>query len=476
MSYTPLRPEEDNSPAALRSRLVNAHAEQALLGALLTSNKAYFSVSEIVSETQFGLGVHGRIFAAMGTLIERGSPANPATMASAFAADDALKGVGGIGYLTDLARQAVTIVNAEHYASAIADLAQRRELITACEDAMADAATVDLERPAAAVIEDHERRVAEAAEGKARGRGMVSFAEAAQLAVASAERAYRGDVPFIPTGLSALDRLIGGLLPSDLEVIAARPGMGKTALGLGIATHAALDGRPVIFFSLEQPAEQLAQRALARASGITADRQQAGRIDAGEWGDYIDHRDRVARLPIIIDDTAGLTASAIAARARRAYRRYKPELIVIDHLQLIAGDRRQDRRMEIDEATRKLKALAKELNLPVLLLSQLNRGVEGRDDKRPGLSDLRESGSIEQDADRVIFLYREEYYLRQPQRRQGETDEQHSARQDAYAKDRERAHGMASLIIAKNRHGRGGVVEAHWDAGRMAFEDCAWHR
>jgi replicative DNA helicase len=468
-NVTPLR-EGDGSVAVNLGLLINDYAEQALLGAVLISNRAYDRAAEFVQQRDFGNGVHGRIWAAIGHLIDYGINANPVTLKNFFDQDGALKDIGGAQYLARLATSAITVTGAEDYARNVRDLSRRRDLIVACQEAISDASTVDVEKPAERVIEDHQTQLALVSDGHGQRRGMISIAEAARLAVEATERAYKGESVSLRTGLADLDDNIGGLLPSDLVVLAGRPAMGKTAAALCIASHAAKTGFPPAFFSLEQSAEQLAQRLLARRSGVSATAQQRGKLDSADWEPYLREQRFVSSLPFFVDDTSALSVGQICVRARRAHRRYGIKLVVVDHLQLVRAERqREARRLEIDHITGSLKALAKELGLPVLLLSQLTRGIESRDDKRPTLHDLRESGTIEQDADRVIFIYREEYYLtrRRPSRTASIEE------QNVYREKMHRCAGLAELIIGKDRHGPGGSVTVHWNAERMAFEDLA---
>lgn len=453
-------------PSNPRDGLISDAAEQALLGAMLIDNRAWLRVSESLRTEHFGNAVHGRIFAAIGKIVERGGTANPITLGAAFESDDALTDMGGRKYLARLANEAVTIMNAGEYARIITDLWRRRTLISTCGDTIADASVVDLARSADVIVEEHEKRLTEIAAG-GEARGPVTLGDAAAKAIAACEAAYkRGDgLTGLSTGLRDLDHALGGLVAGDLIVIGARPGMGKTALAIDIAEAVASSGHAVGFFSLEMPDDQLGQRSLAHASGVPVLRQARGDLDSVHWGRLADAANALQRLPIHIDDTGGLSIAQIRARARRWARRHQIKLVVIDHLQLIReGGHSDNRRLEIDQITNALKALAKELSLPVLLLSQLNRSVESRADKRPSLADLRESGSIEQDADRVLLLYRPEYYLR---RERPDSDDHDAV---AHWEQRcEAARGVALLIVAKNRHGPDGEVWLHWDSVLMQF-------
>lgn len=471
---TPLR---DPPPDAPFLHLVNHDAEQALLGALFLNNQAYFRVGDLRPE-HFGYAVHGRIFEATAALIEAGHSANPVTLQSYFGNDIAVAEIGGSTYLARLAMAAVTVTNTPHYAATIVDLYRRRSLIQACQEAIEDAAIVDWERTAEQVLDEHERRLLGVVAGKDSER-VVSIGEAARQALASADEAYKrgGGLAGLSTGLADVDRRLGGLLASDLNILAARPSMGKTAMAAQIAIAAAKSGIPVHIFSLEQSAAQLGQRELAAYAEVPTDRQRRGDLEEHHWRRLMEAEQWLSSLPIIIDETSSLSVSQIVQRARRAKRRQKIGLVVIDHLQKIAGRQKSEsRRLDIEEATGAFKALAKELDIPVLLLSQLSRAVELRDDKRPNLADLRESGSIEQDADRVLLLFREEYYIARdpPLQKAGESDEKFTARQADWEIRRGKVRGKAEIIIGKDRHGTTGIVNAHWDAGRLTFSDRAW--
>lgn len=460
------------------SLLVSTEAEQALLGALLCDNRAFENVVGVVSPEDFGNAIHARIFDAIRKCVDSGTIANPVTLGSAFAKDEAMIGLGGPRYLARLASSAVTLRNAADYARAIADLARRRIVIDLCRQTMEDAGVVDLDRPALKILDDHEQRLFDLSEQRQRGHGFVSIGEAAKRVIESVEAAYKrgGAIPGVATGLADLDRMLGGLLPGDLEIIAGRPAMGKTALAVDIALYAAQHGVPAVIYELEQTGEQLAQRKLASASGIPTGRQRRGELQQSDWRWLIDATEELASVPLYIDDTPALSVGEIRQRARRMRRRHKIGLVVVDHLQLVrVAGKVENRRLEVGAVTRTLKQLAKELQVPVLLLSQLSRAVEQREPPRPVLSDLRESGDIEQDADRVMFLYREEYYVErdEPQRRSEETEEKFAARHEHWDQRRARCQGIAEIIIAKDRHGPTGFVRVHWDAPRMRFENLA---
>jgi replicative DNA helicase len=487
---TPLR---EPNPELLRTPPYNTEAEQALLGAILINNAAFLRVSEFLQPEHFGNAVHGRIFAAIGKLLGRGQIANPVTLKNLFDQDGALTEIGGAQYLARLAGAAVTIINAEDYGRAVHDLYLRRELITLGEDVVNDAFRQDLDDPAREQIERAERKLFDlAVDGEYEG-GFRTFSTALTSAILNAEAAFKrnGKTVGVATGFVDLDRKLGGLHPSDLIVLAGRPSMGKTALATNIAfcaaksykpppaaelRKAAEDGAVVGFFSLEMSAEQLATRILAEESGVSSDRIRRGDVSHEDFDRFVHASQRLAAVKLFLDDTPALTVSALRTRARRLMRQQGLGLIVIDYLQLLRPSsqvRAQDNRVqEISEITRGLKALAKELNVPVLALSQLSRAVEQREDKRPMLADLRESGSIEQDADVVMFIFREEYYLsREPSRRPDEAESKFSDRYQEWREQLEKVHGLAEIIVAKQRHGPVGTVKLHFDAETTKFDN-----
>jgi replicative DNA helicase len=489
---TPLR-ELDPEPARIPP--YNTDAEQALLGAMLINNAAYFRVSEFLQAEHFGNAVHGRIFAAIGKLIERGQIANPVTLKNLFDQDDALIEIGGAQYLARLASSAVTIINSEDYGRAVNDLYLRRQLITLGEDVVNDAFRQDLDDPANGQIERAERRLFDLATAGQLEGGFLAFETALTDAINNAEAAFKrsGKTVGVATGFFDLDQKLGGLHPSDLVILAGRTAMGKTALATNIAFNAAKsykpmrthdgrtiaeDGAVVGFFSLEMSAEQLATRILAEESGVSSDRIRRGDIGHEDFDKFVRASQQLGGLRLFIDDTPALTVSALRTRSRRLLRQQGLGLIVVDYLQLLRPSSQlrpiENRVQEVSDITRGLKALAKELNVPVLALSQLSRAVEQRDDKRPMLADLRESGSIEQDADVVMFIFREEYYKsREPIRGSDEPDEKFNRRYQEWQEEFRKVHGIGEIIIAKQRHGPIGTVKLRFDAQTTKFEDFA---
>jgi len=482
---TALRDRDGGPPGGYRTPPHNYEAEQALLGAIIENNLAYERVSEFLRPEHFADPVHGRIFEAIGKLVRRGQLADLVTLKNFFESDGGLAEIGGTKYLAQLVGSVVTVINALDYARTIHDLYLRRQLIGLGQDLVNKAHEHDPDSPATDQIEIVEKSLFDlASTGQYEG-GFKSFESSLQSAIRIAEVAYQreGRLTGIATGLTDLDKLLGGLHRSDLVILAGRPSMGKTALATNIAFHAAKqyreghdemgnpiaeDGAVVGFFSLEMSAEQLATRLLAEEAGIPSEKIRRGDLKDRDFQRVIEASAELSRIPLFIDDSAALSISAVRTRARRLKRQHGLGLIVIDYLQLATptpGGRYDSRVLEISEITRGLKALAKELNVPVLALSQLSRAVEQRDDKRPQLADLRESGSIEQDADVVMFIFREEYYLRRREPKEG-TD-QHLKWQDEVSK----VYNLAELIVAKQRHGPVGKVMLHFDGSTTKFSD-----
>jgi len=471
----------------------NLEAEQALLGAILVNNAAHARVAEFLLSEHFANAVHGRSYAAIGKLLERGQIANPVTLKNLFDQDGALVEIGGAQYLAQLAASAVTIINAEHYGRTIHDLHLRRELITIGQDVVNDAFAHDLDNPATQQIEHAEAKLFElATTGEAEG-GFQAFNTALATAITMAQAAFKrdGKTVGVATGFVDIDKKLGGLHPSDLVILAGRPSMGKTALATNIAFNAAKvyretrladgrvgveDGAVVGIFSLEMSAEQLATRILAEESGTSSDRIRRGEVRHEDFDRLVAASQRLAQVPLYIDDTPALSIAALRTRARRLKRQKGLGLIVVDYLQLLRPSSQsramENRVQEVSDVTRGLKALAKELDVPVLACAQLSRAVEQREDKRPMLADLRESGSIEQDADVVMFIFREEYYKsRPPVRNQGEDDTKYNDRYARWQGELERVSGLAEVIIAKQRHGPIGTVKLHFEAETTKFDN-----
>jgi replicative DNA helicase len=455
----------------------NLEAEQALLGSLLHNNSGYEYVAEFLLPEHFADPVHGKIFRAIGLLIERGQIADPITLRDYFQQDQQLAEIGGTDYLAYLATTVISIINPRDYARLIHDLALRRELIQLGSEMVNNAHTPSLESSAHEQIEHAEQRLYDLATSGQIDRGFVQFVDALSDAIATAEKAYKREsrIVGVTTGLHDMDRWLGGLHPSDLIILAGRPSMGKTALATNIAFNAAVaaldkrEGAVVAFFSLEMSAEQLAGRLLAQEAEVASDKIRRGELTDQDFPKFVEVSRRLARIPLFIDDTPALSVSALRTRARRLKRKHGLGLIVIDYLQLIGSSSHnrlpENRVQEVSEVTRGLKALAKELNVPVIALSQLSRAVEGREDKRPQLADLRESGSIEQDADVVMFIFREEYYLARQE--PSETSDKYEDWQAKMAK----VQNLAEVIIAKQRHGPIGTIKLFYNAPFTKFTD-----
>jgi replicative DNA helicase len=431
--------------------------------------------------------VHQNLYEITGSLIRVGKIANPVTLKTFLPADVDIAGLTVSQYLARLAAEATTVINAEDYGRTIYDLFTRRSLIVIGEEMVNVAFDAPVDFAPRDQIEDAERRLYELAEiGKYDG-GFQRFASALTTAVDMAARAYQRDgrLSGLATGLDDLDRMMGGLQHSDLVILAGRPGMGKTSLATNVAYNIArawrgdvrpdghietMNGGIVGFFSLEMSAEQLATRIISEQTEIPSYRIRRGEIDPGDFDRIAAVAREMEAIPLYIDETGGLSIAQLAARARRLKRQRGLDLLVIDYLQLLQGSSRraaEGRVQEVTEITTGLKALAKELNVPILALSQLSRQVESRDDKRPQLADLRESGSIEQDADVVLFVFREEYYLKNKEPRAG-TDEHFK-----WQTDMEAVHGKAELIIGKQRHGPTGTVPLQFKADVTRFSNLA---
>ncbi|WP_184381796.1 replicative DNA helicase [Roseococcus suduntuyensis] len=467
----------------------NLEAEQALLGALLANNKAYERVAEFLEPAHFADSVHGRIYAAIARRVENGQLADAVTLRNVFEHSGELAEVGGPAYLAQLLSAMVGIVNAGEYGRLIHDCWLRRELVDLGEQVVNRAFGTDPDEdlPGKEQIEAAEQRLFDLATEKATEGGAISFERAMAHAIETANAAMQrgGGVSGLPSGLRDFDAKTGGLHPSDLLVLAGRPGMGKTALATKIAFGAAkavlaentgAKVPAVVIFSLEMSADQLANRLLSEASRIPGDRIRRGEISQREFDNFVAVSRELATLPIMIDDTPAITLSALRTRCRRIARTRGLKMVVVDYLQLMrpsVGTRPESRVLEISMITQGLKAIAKELAVPVMALSQLSRAVEQREDKRPMLSDLRESGSIEQDADAVMFVYRDDYYLKQREPKIAAFPDEGKFQQamERWQADMERAHNRADLILAKQRHGPTGTIPLFFEAEFTRFGD-----
>jgi replicative DNA helicase len=471
------------APVAPRALPSNLEAEQLVLGCLLYDNGAFERLDDVLSAEHFFEPLHQRLFAAVEACVRKGQLADPVIIVEKFRADRAFEDVGGAMYLASLVERAPPAPNAVEYGRAVYDAFLRRQLLGICEEGSHSALYGD--ESARESIEEAEQRLFALAETRSSG-GVMPFADALAGAVEMAAKAYQrdGGLSGLSTGLIDLDQKIGGMHPSDLMILAARPSMGKTSLACNIAFDVArryryevqpdgqrktIDGGQVLFFSLEMSAEQLALRLASAAAGVSGDKIRKGEIDALEFGRFREAAIEINDLPLHIDATGGLLLSKLCARARRQKRRSGLDLIVVDYLQLIdAGIGGRDNRVQqVSAITVALKALAKELDVPVLALSQLSRAVETREDKKPQLSDLRESGSIEQDADMVMFIYRESYYLSRLEPREDTPEHM------AWREKMDQATGQAEVIIGKQRHGPIGTVRLSFNEDLTKFGNLA---
>ena len=464
-------------------------AEQQLLGAILTNNDIFDRISSIVQPHHFYEPVHARIFETAAARIAKNNLASPVTLKAFLEEDEGLKELGGPAYLVRLAGAAISSFAARDYAQMIYDMAIRRELISVGKDIADKAHRMDVTSEPKEQIVEAEQKLYQLAEQGQADSGFQSFLRAVTDAVNVANAAYQrgGGMAGISTGLIDMDKMLGGLHKSDLIILAGRPSMGKTSLATNIAfnvakaykkgampdgSDGAVDGGVVGFFSLEMSAEQLAGRILAEASEISSHKIRQGDMSEEEFRRFVDAAKTLEACPLYIDDTAAIPIAQLAARARRLKRTHGLDVLIIDYLQLVRGTS-DNRVQEIGEISMGLKAIAKELDIPVIALSQLSRQVESRDDKRPQLSDLRESGSIEQDADVVMFVYRGEYY--KAREKPGEED---LAAMEKWVEDMERLHGKAEVIIGKQRHGPIGTVELAFEAQFTRFGNLvkAWQQ
>ena len=474
----------DAAAATYRSAPHNIEAEQSLLGAILVNNDAFYRVSDFLEAKHFFEPIHQTIYETSASLIRMGKVATPVTLKTFLPAEADIGGLTVGQYLARLAAEATTIINSQDYGRTIYDLSLRRDLIRIGEDMVNVAFDAPVDFAPRAQIEDAERRLYELAESGRYDGGFQRFAQALTVSVDMAAKAFQrdGKLSGIATGLRDLDTKMGGLQQSDLIIVAGRPGMGKTALATNIAynvarayrgevqadgTTKALNGGVVGFFSCEMSAEQLATRIIAERTGIASSTIRRGGITESDFEKIRDYSIELQSLPFYVDETGGLSISQLTARARRLKRQKGLDLLVVDYIQLLQGTgKRSDSRVqEVTEITTSLKALAKELNVPIIALSQLSRQVESRDDKRPQLADLRESGSIEQDADVVMFVFREEYYLATREPRPGTPEH------EKWRTEMDLAHGKAEVIIGKQRHGPTGTVELNFDAAVTRFGD-----
>ncbi|MFL2895763.1 MAG: replicative DNA helicase [Candidatus Pelagibacter sp.] len=452
----------------------NIEAEQAVIGSLLTSNEIFDDISSIISENNFYDPLHQKIYASISNLIYKGMLANPITLKSYF--ENEKDDLNVPEYLIKITKFSTSSRQSIEYSKIIYDMYVRRELIKISENIIDSAKISDLNVSGQSIIENSEKILYDLAEKGSFNSSLIKFDEAIKQTIDMASSAYKNEegIVGVPTGLKDLDDRLGGLHKSDLIIIAGRPSMGKTALATNIAFHAASKIQQIgkkgsiAFFSLEMSSEQLSTRILAEQSRIKSNDIRRGKISEEQFEQFIETSKNISELPLYIDETPAISVAAVSNRARRIKRLYGLDMIVIDYIQLMRATFaiKEGRVQEISEITQGLKALAKELSVPVLALSQLSRAVEQRDDKKPLLSDLRESGSIEQDADVVMFVYRESYYLKAKEPRPATVE--HAEWQ---AKMNEVSH-LAELIIGKQRHGPTGNVMLEFEEMFTKFKDA----
>lgn len=443
----------------------NIEAEQALLGALLISNEAYFRVEGRVGAEHFYDPLHAQIYAAIAREAGAGRRADAVSLKAEFEHHDKIGELTVSQYLGRLVSSAVSVISAVDYADVIRDVAVRRMLVGVAQEVLEDASKA-YDTTAAALVERSEARLFEIG-GHGRRKGFSPVSDALGRAIDIAHQAYSrgGHIAGLSSGLRRLDRELGGLMPSNLVVLAARPAMGKTALALTIAQHLAGHRTPVGFFSLEMSEDELAMRMISAEAGVSVTSIRRGALDANEMARMEASRRKLEDVPLYIDDTGGLTVDQLASRARRLVRTTGAQLIIVDYIQIMRTQARS-RYEGTTDISNALKALAKDLAVPVLALSQLNRANEGREDKKPQLSDLRESGAIEQDADIVVFVHRDEYYLAR-----SEPDSEKLSEYTDWSAEMAKVRGKADLIIAKHRHGPTGAVKVGFDGARTRFHD-----
>jgi len=473
--------------STLRRPPCNYEAERALLGAILMNNRSMERVGEFLRPEHFADPVHGMIYEVCYTLITQQRPADPITLKTHLEGSALMEDAGGVKYLASLAASSVTVINAGDYGRLIYDLAQRREIIMLGEDMVNGAFDAEESANVAEMMDKFETRMLKLTGVSATEKGLVPFRDVLQATYAQWERESKG-AQGLPTGFLDVDKLLGGLHPTDLIIVAGRPSMGKTAWAVNIAFNAALffrasqdleyRGKQVAFFSMEMSSEQLGGRVITGKTKIVAPRNRWGQeMSENEWATALEMASSHGDLPFWVDDTADQTVARMRARCVRLHRKKPLGLIVIDYIQLMEGSAKNNNagRVEVvSQITRGLKKMAKELQVPVIALSQLSRAVEGRDNKRPILADLRESGSIEQDADIVIFPFRPEYYLSQDAksvRKTTETNETYISRVAQSAAALEGCRGLCEIIVAKQRHGPLGSANIRFDNKRTWFDD-----
>ena len=455
----------------------NIEAEQTILGSILENNELFDEITDEINESYFYDSIHQKIYKVISNLISKGLLANPVTIKNFFNNNEELIEIGGLEYLLKLTKVSTTKNQIRHYSKLLSDLYIRRQLIKISEETLEDSKNKELEITGTNILENTERKLFEIAERGEFQRSFVTFKDALKETIDMATAAYKNDqgIVGVPSGLTDLDDRLGGLHKQDLIIIAGRPSMGKTALATNVAFNAAENIQKqnkktsVAFFSLEMSSEQLSTRILAEQSRIKSNDIRRGKINQEDFEKFIEASKNLENLPLHIDDTPAITISALSNRARRLKRKQGLDLIVIDYIQLMksSGYRNEGRVLEIAEITQGLKALAKELDVPVLALSQLSRQVEQREDKKPQLADLRESGSIEQDADVVMFVFREQYYLEKQEPKLG------TAEHVEWQEKMNQVHNQAEIIIGKQRHGPTGLIKLEFESAFTKFKDAS---
>ena len=454
----------------------NIEAEQAVIASILVSNDIYDEITSILDSQKFFDPIHVKLYETIETLISKGLLANPITLKNHFENNEGLKELGGQEYLIKITKFSTSVKQAIDYANIVQEMHVRRELIKISQSVLDEVSTnSDVGTSGETIIQNTEKSLFDLAERGHFNQSFMKFDSALKQTIDMAKSAYQNEEGLVgvPTGLTELDSRLGGLHKQDLVIIAGRPSMGKTALATNIAFHAAKNiekkgsKSTIAFFSLEMSSEQLSTRILSEQSRIRSNDIRRGKVSEKEFEQFIETSKNISELPLYIDETPAITIAAISNRSRRIKRLFGLELIVVDYIQLMksSGKKEYNRVQEISEITQGLKALAKELNVPVLALSQLSRAVEHRDDKKPQLADLRESGSIEQDADVVMFVFRESYYLQNKEPTVGSIE--HAEWQ---TKMNEISH-LADIMISKQRHGPTGNVKVEFEAMYTKFKD-----
>jgi len=455
----------------------NIEAEQAVIGSILVSNDIFDEVSILVDSQKFFDPIHVKIYSTIEKLISKGLLANPITLKNYFENDEGLKELGGQEYLVKITKFSTSGKQVLDYANIIHEMHVRRELVKISETLSNESSNnTDSTTSGEEIIQNTEKSLFDLAERGHFNRSFLKFENALKQTIEMAKNAYQNEegIVGVPTGLTDLDSRLGGLHKQDLVIIAGRPSMGKTALATNIAFHAAKNiekkgsKSTVAFFSLEMSSEQLSTRILSEQSRIRSNDIRRGKVSEKEFEQFIETSKNIVDLPLYIDETPAITISAISNRARRIKRLFGLDLIVVDYIQLMRSGnirKNESRVQEISEITQGLKALAKELDVPVLALSQLSRAVEQRDDKKPQLADLRESGSIEQDADVVMFVYREAYYLERKEPTLG------SIEHAEWQQKMDEISRLAEIMIGKQRHGPTGNVKVEFEAMYTKFKN-----